>query len=83
MSVQFSVPYLETETGRNCALRKFFPQEIFWSAQFDTTSTLRGISNSEASEALLQDGDSKFKDMKVRSYLPSGSVLTLCCLPVN
>ena len=67
---QFTVPYLETEPGRNCALRKFFPEEIFWSAQFDTvggsTSSTRPISSSDGNEALsLQDGESKYKDVKV------------------
>ncbi|XP_029039726.2 LOW QUALITY PROTEIN: 1-phosphatidylinositol 3-phosphate 5-kinase [Osmia bicornis bicornis] len=32
--LKFSVPYLETETGRNCVLRSFFPREIFYSVQF-------------------------------------------------
>lgn len=32
--LKFSVPYLETETGRNCILRSFFPREIFYSVQF-------------------------------------------------
>ncbi|OAD57576.1 Putative 1-phosphatidylinositol 3-phosphate 5-kinase [Eufriesea mexicana] len=32
--LKFSVPYLETETGRNCILRNFFPREIFYSVQF-------------------------------------------------
>ncbi|XP_076228988.1 1-phosphatidylinositol 3-phosphate 5-kinase fab1 isoform X2 [Nomia melanderi] len=32
--LKFSIPYLETETGRNCVLRSFFPREIFYSAQF-------------------------------------------------
>lgn len=30
----FSIPYLETEQGRNCTLRKFFPKEIYYSSQF-------------------------------------------------
>ena len=29
--LKFSVPYLETELGRNCALRRFFPNDIFYS----------------------------------------------------
>ncbi|KAK9307472.1 hypothetical protein QLX08_002112 [Tetragonisca angustula] len=33
--LKFSIPYLETETGRNCILRSFFPREIFYSAQFE------------------------------------------------
>lgn len=32
--LKFSIPYLETETGRNCVLRSFFPREIFYSVQF-------------------------------------------------
>lgn len=32
--LKFSIPYLETETGRNCILRNFFPREIFYSIQF-------------------------------------------------
>lgn len=27
------MPYLETETGRNCRLRQYFPKEVYWSAQ--------------------------------------------------
>lgn len=32
--LKFSIPYLETELGRNCVLRSFFPREIYYSAQF-------------------------------------------------
>ncbi|XP_011310721.1 putative 1-phosphatidylinositol 3-phosphate 5-kinase [Fopius arisanus] len=32
--LKFSIPYLETEPGRNCVLRGFFPKEIFYSSQF-------------------------------------------------
>ncbi|XP_015119945.1 1-phosphatidylinositol 3-phosphate 5-kinase [Diachasma alloeum] len=32
--LKFTIPYLETEPGRNCVLRRFFPKEIFYSAQF-------------------------------------------------
>lgn len=32
--LKFSIPYLETELGRNCLLRSFFPREIYYSAQF-------------------------------------------------
>ena len=64
---------METEPGRNCALRKFFPEEIFWSAQFDTlvgsTSSTRAISSSDGNEAtFLQDGEFKYKDIKVRNF---------------
>lgn len=30
----FSVPYLETEIGKKCKLRQFFPDEIYFSCQF-------------------------------------------------
>lgn len=33
-NIKISVPYLETENGRNCELRRFFPDEIYWSEQF-------------------------------------------------
>ncbi|KAL0116123.1 hypothetical protein PUN28_011173 [Cardiocondyla obscurior] len=32
--LKFSIPYLETEPGRNCVLRSFFPREIYYSEQF-------------------------------------------------
>nr|CFW94242.1 Eka-PIP kinase protein [Euperipatoides kanangrensis] len=32
--VRFTVPYLESEAGHNCPLQKYFPKEIYWSAQF-------------------------------------------------
>ncbi|XP_074111998.1 1-phosphatidylinositol 3-phosphate 5-kinase fab1 isoform X2 [Cotesia typhae] len=31
--LKFSIPYLETESGRNCVLRKFFPKDIYYSSQ--------------------------------------------------
>ncbi|XP_046386822.1 1-phosphatidylinositol 3-phosphate 5-kinase isoform X2 [Ischnura elegans] len=33
--LRHSVPYLDTEVGRNCPLRKYFPAELYWSAQFE------------------------------------------------
>lgn len=38
-NIKMNLPYLETEAGRNCVLRSFFPDEIFWSNQF-TKETL-------------------------------------------
>lgn len=35
--VVFSLPFLETEVGRKCKLRNFFPVEIFSSSQFGNT----------------------------------------------
>lgn len=43
INVREGLPFLETETGKNCELRKFFPSEIYWSEQFlkdDDTSLM-------------------------------------------
>ncbi|XP_058804589.1 1-phosphatidylinositol 3-phosphate 5-kinase isoform X2 [Phymastichus coffea] len=32
--LKFTIPYLETEPGRNCVLRSFFPKELYYSAYF-------------------------------------------------
>lgn len=32
--IAFSMPYLETDVGKKCKLRSFFPEEIFYSKQF-------------------------------------------------
>ncbi|XP_012274493.1 1-phosphatidylinositol 3-phosphate 5-kinase isoform X2 [Orussus abietinus] len=32
--MKFSIPYLETEPGRNCILRCFFPKDVFYSMYF-------------------------------------------------
>ncbi|KAJ8686685.1 hypothetical protein QAD02_022479 [Eretmocerus hayati] len=32
--LKFSIPYLETEPGRNCVLRSFFPKDLYYSAYF-------------------------------------------------
>jgi hypothetical protein len=75
---QFAVPYLETERGRNCALRKFLPETIFRSAQFDmlapesssssttsSSSSAKVVTNGEANDVITQEGDSWFKEIKV------------------
>lgn len=33
--LKFTIPFLETETGRNCTLRQFFPKEIYYSVHFE------------------------------------------------
>lgn len=43
--VKFAVPYLETESGRNCILRKYFPKDIFYSKQFLDKSELDKLGN--------------------------------------
>lgn len=44
--LKFSIPYLETEPGRNCVLRRFFPKEIFYSVHLlDKVEGVRGCSS--------------------------------------
>jgi hypothetical protein len=70
---QFAVPYLETERGRNCALRKFLPDTVFWSAQFDmlapessSSSGTKVVTNGEVNDVITtQEGDSRCKEIKV------------------
>lgn len=33
--VKFDVPFLATEFGSKCELRKYFPDEVYWSERFD------------------------------------------------
>lgn len=39
--IMFSMPYLETEVGRKCKLRKFFPTEIYFSEQFTNQTKVK------------------------------------------
>ncbi|XP_039284821.1 putative 1-phosphatidylinositol 3-phosphate 5-kinase [Nilaparvata lugens] len=55
--IKVPVPYLETETGRNCELRKYLPEEIFWSAQISddkSGSQKNTASDSQSAENRLQ-----------------------------
>lgn len=46
----FSVPYLETDLGRKCKLRTFFPKEIYYSSQFNNSMKLKPNKDSETQE---------------------------------
>lgn len=48
--LRFSVPYLETELGKKCKLRKFFPSEIYYSEQFDNNSKVNKVSKASEDE---------------------------------
>ncbi|XP_046687146.1 putative 1-phosphatidylinositol 3-phosphate 5-kinase, partial [Homalodisca vitripennis] len=39
--LKFSVPYLETENGRNCLLRRYFPKQVYWTAQLQDKTVTR------------------------------------------
>ena len=40
---KYSVPFIETDKGALCAVRKYLPDEIFWSSLFDGESTQRSV----------------------------------------
>lgn len=63
--LKFSIPYLETELGRNCVLRSFFPREIYYSAQFfDKIKETRTNSVSEQLE------NREWMNIKLKSQHP-------------
>lgn len=35
--VNYDVPYLESQTGAHCALRGYFPTDVYWSLKLDTS----------------------------------------------
>ncbi|XP_034244231.1 1-phosphatidylinositol 3-phosphate 5-kinase isoform X2 [Thrips palmi] len=39
--LKFTVPYLETDQGRSCILRQYFPSEVYWSEQFHENESSR------------------------------------------
>lgn len=69
---QFSVPYLETEVGRNCPLRGFFPENVYWSAQLTDgmAPAPRSSTTEPPKEALL-----RLSGVKVAYYSWSNSVI--------
>lgn len=81
----FSVPYLETEPGRNCVLRKFFPKEIYHSLQF--SEKIEGVrSNSITTDCVRLDNqmtnlslkpEHAFVRTKITSSAESREVQTL------
>ncbi|XP_023318163.1 1-phosphatidylinositol 3-phosphate 5-kinase isoform X2 [Trichogramma pretiosum] len=76
--VKFSIPYLETELGRHCVLRSFFPKELYYSAYFsEKMEAPKSIAASEPSlpEGLLTDVNPLPAHSFVTSRLtkPSGS----------
>ncbi|XP_075225146.1 1-phosphatidylinositol 3-phosphate 5-kinase fab1 isoform X2 [Lycorma delicatula] len=64
------VPYLETESGRNSELRRYLPDEIFWSAQIsDDKTASKSIGSSDPLLNNLQM-DNRFKGVKLAEIHP-------------
>ncbi|KAL1464236.1 hypothetical protein WDU94_003902 [Cyamophila willieti] len=40
-TIQYTVPYLENDIGKKCELRKFFPENVYWSAQLDPAPVVK------------------------------------------
>ncbi|KAJ3663453.1 hypothetical protein Zmor_007712 [Zophobas morio] len=45
--LMFCVPFLETEVGRKCKLRKFFPSEVYFSEQFSNQTKVKIVKELE------------------------------------
>uniref|UniRef100_A0A182MLP5 1-phosphatidylinositol-3-phosphate 5-kinase n=1 Tax=Anopheles culicifacies TaxID=139723 RepID=A0A182MLP5_9DIPT len=54
--VAFPLPYLETDAGRKCALRCYFPEELYFSKQWSNGGTLGMVG--EKNGSLLIDNSS-------------------------
>jgi len=86
----FPLPYLETEQGRNCKLRKLFPAELYFSklwsttpgavverpdcVESDTVKSNAEPSNKENEQQLLPAHD--FVKMKITSAATSRDIQT-------
>lgn len=43
IGVKIPLPFLETDVGKKCALRKYFIQEIYWSRHFNQSSEMKTL----------------------------------------
>lgn len=50
--VTFPLPYLETENGRKCALRAFYPNELYYSKQWSAEEVVTMTDKSVSSEGV-------------------------------
>lgn len=61
----FSIPYLETDVGRKCKLRLFFPDEIYYSEQFLLRSENDKSSNKSNGREWVENPEAKLLNEKV------------------
>lgn len=57
--IVFPVPYLETENGKKCKLRSFFPEEIYYSKQFGNEKKTKCVVEMDENQNL----ESKIKEV--------------------
>lgn len=46
-TINYTVPYLENDIGKKCELRKYFPDNIYWSAQLEPSPIVRNETSVE------------------------------------
>lgn len=60
--IVFPVPYLETEVGKKCKLRSFFPEEIYYSNQFGNEKKMKCVVEVNENQNL----ENKIKDVSTK-----------------
>lgn len=71
----FPLPYLETEHGRKCCLRSFYPPEMFYSRQWSNVSEKTVTNDAHASHSLIGGSEVKLNpDHEFLSYKITTSV---------
>ncbi|XP_011640155.1 1-phosphatidylinositol 3-phosphate 5-kinase isoform X2 [Pogonomyrmex barbatus] len=68
--LKFSIPYLETEPGRNCVLRSFFPREIYYSVQFLDKVKEARTNSVTVNEQFASDSNREWTNIKLRPQHP-------------
>ncbi|CAL1530359.1 unnamed protein product, partial [Lymnaea stagnalis] len=70
---KYSVPFMETDKGSRCAVRRYLPEEIFWSNLFDGEA---GQMLSKSSKFLDSDSSSKMTNKSNIQVLEPHSLIT-------
>lgn len=55
IGVKIPLPFLETDAGKKCALRKFFSQEIYWSRHFTQVNEFKTLQEIDTQIDLDED----------------------------
>lgn len=74
IGIKIPLPFLETDFGKKCALRKFFPSEIYWSRHFTQTNEMKTLQEIDTQIDLdeentsLRKGPGQSKNVEMQSY---------------
>ncbi|XP_072386330.1 1-phosphatidylinositol 3-phosphate 5-kinase [Diabrotica undecimpunctata] len=66
--IVFPVPYLETEIGKKCKLRQYFPEDLYFSVHFENSTKCKRKSMDDHG---LDHGDSNLKAKPLHPFLLS------------